>query len=631
MSESSQTAAMIALFGNPNAGKTTLFNALTGENQRVGNYSGVTVEVRSGTFFTPHGRKLRVLDLPGCYSLRADSPDERVAVEALTGQLAGEPKPDLVVCVVDASNLERHLQLALQVVELGLPCVLALNMVDAAERAGLRLDPAKLADELGIPVVPLQANAGKGVLELKQALRFPLPHATAATWLKPDMEPEVARRVFIGRLCELAARRSAAHQLTLSDQVDRVLLHPVYGWFFFLAILLAVFWSIFSFAKIPMAWIELAEGRLGEWLQSLLRQGDLRSLLVDGVLGGVGGVVLFLPQIVLLFLFIGLLESTGYMARAAFLMDAVMARAGLSGKAFLPLFSSYACAIPGVMATRTIHSAKERLVTLFVAPWMSCSARLPVYLLIVPLLLHEGEGSWRQALVLFGIYVLGTASAFGVARVLRGRLGPDTSATHFMLEMPSYRMPQWSYICRHVLERAWAFVKNAGTLILGLSILLWALSTYPKSPGNDPAEALAHSAMGRMGALIEPLVKPLGFDGRTGTAILTSFAAREVFNASMAILFRVQDTGDEHANRVRLREEIAAARWPDGRRLFTPLSMISLLVFYIYALQCLPTVAVVVRESGSWRWALGQFAFMGAFAWLASLLVYQGGSWLGFS
>ena len=268
--------------------------------------------------------------------------------------------------------------------------------------------------------------------------------------------------------------------------------------------------------------------------------------------------------------------------------------------------------------------------TIFVAPWMSCSARLPVYLLIVPLLLHESEGSWKQALVLFCIYALGTLSAFAVARVLRGRLGPDASATHFMLEMPPYRMPQWRYILRHVLERAWAFVQKAGTLILGLSILLWALSTYPKSGSADEAERLAHSAMGRMGALIEPLVKPLGFDGRTGTAILTSFSAREVFNASMAILFRVRDAGDKKTNRGMLRQQIAAATWPDGRPLFTPLSMISLLVFYIYALQCLPTVAVVARESASWRWALGQFAFMTAFAWVASLLVYQGGRLLGF-
>jgi len=317
------------------------------------------------------------------------------------------------------------------------------------------------------------------------------------------------------------------------------------------------------------------------------------------------------------------------MARAAFLMDGFMARAGLSGKAFLPLFSSFACAVPGVMATRTIDSAKERLTAIFVAPWMSCSARLPVYLLLVPMLLGEREGSWRQALALFAIYALGAGSAFVVARILRGRLGPDPGQTHFLLELPPYRAPQWRYIGRHLLERAGSFVAKAGTLILGLSILLWALSTYPKSTAGDHSDALAHSAMGRIGAVIEPAFKPMGLDGRTGTAILTSLAAREVFNSSMAILFRAEAAGDEKAARGLLREQLGAARWPDGRPLFTPLTVVVLLVFYIYALQCLPTVAVVAREAGSWRWALGQLVFMTSFAWLASTLIYQLGKGLG--
>jgi ferrous iron transport protein B len=610
----------VALAGNPNAGKTTLFNALTGANQRVGNHPGVTVEKKAGEFFTPHGRKLRLVDLPGCYSLEGGSPDQQIARRVLLGQADGESRPDLVVCVVDASNLERHLVLALEVIELGLPVVLALNMVDVAESTGIRIDIAALSEELGVPVVPMQANCGKGVVELKQAVRHPFPVPPSPSW-SPD-----ERHARVLEICELAARRRDLFTATLSDRIDAWLLNPFYGWVAFLAIMVGIFWTIFSIAEVPMAWIESGTGMVRDWVNASLEEGDFRSLLADGIVTGIGeGVLIFLPQIVLLFFFIGLLESSGYMSRAAYLMDGVMSKAGLSGKAFLPLMSSYACAIPGIMATRTIDSAKERLVTIFVAPWMSCSARLPVYLTLVPLLL-AGMSGLQQALIFSAIYLTGTATALVVARILRGRLGADSSPSHFLLELPPYRAPQWRYIIRHVIDRAGAFLRNAGSILLAIFIILWALGTYPKSGSEDPGEQLAHSAMGRIGAVVEPAVTPLGLDGRAGTAILTSFAAREAFVGSMTQLFRVEESEDEDETLNRLQSALAAATWPDGRKMFTLPALLALIVFYIYALQCLPTTAVVARESGSWKWAAGQFAFMSAFAWLAAFVVYQIGS-----
>ncbi len=620
----------VLLAGNPNVGKTTLFNALTGQNAKVGNFAGVTVDLKIGHTRTPHGRKVRVVDLPGCYDLRGSSPDQEVARKALDGDIPDLGKADLVVCVVDASALERHLILALDVIEAGLPVVLALNMVDVAEGTGIRLDPLKISEELGVPVVPMQARSKKGLIELKQALRFPLPATSPKVAWPTGPEGESGRRDFITRLCETAARRADSHSVTTSDRIDSVLLHPVFGWVAFLAVMFAVFWSIFSIAGIPMGWIESAQGWLEGVVLGAMAEGDLRDLIVSGIIGGVGSVIIFLPQILMLFFFIGLLESSGYMARAAYLMDGFMARVGLSGKAFLPLLSSYACAIPGVMATRTIDSAKERLTTLFVAPWMSCTARLPVYLLLIPLLLGGSEGGWKQALVLVGLYAIGTLTAFAAAKLLRKKLGPDEQATHFILELPPYRSPQWGYIFRHLLDRGWSFVRKAGTVILALMILLWAAQTYPKSESDDPAERLSHSVVGRLSHVLEPVVKPMGFDGRTGTAILTSFAAREVFVGSMAQLFEVEEGADDADTQIRLREQMAEAKWPDGRPMFTPLSVVSLLVFYVYALQCLPTSAVVAREAGSWKWAACQFFFMSAFACLASLVVYQVGLLLGF-
>ncbi len=622
-------AETVALAGNPNAGKTTLFNALCGTAEKVGNYSGVTVSIKRGTFYTPHGRQLEIIDLPGCLSLEGGSPDQVIAGEALRG--ISRKAPDLVVCVIDASNLERHLQLVLEVLELEIPTVIALNMVDVAEKSGIRLDPIKLSEELNVPVVPIQANRGKGIVELKMAMRHPLPPASPG--FRWQVGNEESRRAFAFATADLVARRPSRHTTNLSDRLDSLFLHPVWGWFAFVGIMFTLFWCIFSFAEIPMGWIESGQDWLASTIENHMPPGDLRGLITKGVVGGVGAVVTFLPQILMLFFFIGLMESSGYMARAAFLMDGVMAKAGLSGKSFLPLLSSYACAIPGIMATRMIDSPKERLVTIFVAPWMSCSARLPVYLLLVPMLMGGREGGTAQALVFMSIYAVGTGTAFIVARFLRGRLGPDKIRNHFLLELPPYRMPQWSYIFRHVFDRGWAFLRKAGTIILSIMILLWAATTYPRLDTDDPGAAMDYSLAGRAGHFIEPVTKPLGFDGKTGTAILTSFAAREVFVGSMAQLFHVEAAQgeEEQATRGHIRERLAMEKWPDGRPKFSTAAVVSLLIFYIYALQCLPTSIIVAKESGSWKWSVGQFFFMTSFAALASFLVYQGLSLIGFA
>ncbi len=691
----------IALVGNPNSGKTTLFNALTGSNQKVGNYPGVTVSRVSGVLRTPHGHKFELLDLPGCYSLNARAPDEKITRDVLLGDQQGSDLPAAVLCVVDASNLERHLYLVTQVMDLGLPVIVALNKVDIAQRQGIRINLELLAEELGLPVVACQANKSVGVLDIKHAIRRPLPLPSVRKWqadkhtegaiteltqrlkaldlgnagphgihlladadyrnheqagitneareaaissaetcIREGASPEdaisKARTQWVQSLCSLAVRRKDPAQgvsgLTLSDKIDQVVLHPLWGWLVFSGLMFGIFWTIFSLAEYPMAWVDAAIGLINDGVASTLPEGDLKDLIVDGVIAGVGSVVIFLPQILMLLFFIGLIETSGYMARAALLMDRLMNKVGLSGRAFLPLLSSYACAIPGIMSTRSMDSAKQRLLTILIAPWMSCTARLPVYSLLIGMLL-AGYGSFVQALVLASVYFLGTASALFAAWLLAPRVKGNEGPSHFLLELPQYSVPDMSYTCRHLAERAWSFLRKAGTVILGLCILLWALETYPKpkegSPAaEDPALALEQSYMGRMGQAIEPVVKPLGYDWRTGTALIAAFAAREVFNANLAISYSVEEGEDEDEFLANLRSKLASATWPDGRKIYTPLTTISLLVFFVYALQCLPTTVVVRRETGSWKWAIGQLAGMTVVAWLAAFLVYQVGSLL---
>ena len=690
---------IIALVGNPNSGKTTLFNALTGANQKVGNYPGVTVSRVSGTLRTPHGHKYELLDLPGCYSLSPKAPDEKITRDVLLGDQQGNDLPAAVLCVVDASNLERHLYLVTQVMDLGLPVVVALNKIDIAQKQGIRINVELLAEELALPVVPCQANKSIGVVDIKHAIRRPLPRPSARRWQadkhtesaiaelanqlkaehfdnaephaihlladvdyrtseqsglsvaaqqagikcaasceRAEVSPEdaisKARTKWVQSVCLLTARRKDPEHgmsgLTFSDKVDQLVLHPFMGWVFFAGLMLGIFWTIFSLAEYPMGWVDAGIGFVNQGVSGMLPEGDLKDLIVDGVITGVGSVVIFLPQILLLLFFIGLIETSGYMARAALLMDRLMSKVGLSGRAFLPLLSSYACAIPGIMATRSMDSAKQRLLTILIAPWMSCTARLPVYSLLIGMLL-AGYGSFVQALVLAFIYFLGMASSLFAAWLLAPRVKGNEEASHFLMELPEYSMPDMSYTGRHLAERAWSFLRKAGTVILGLCILLWALETYPKPKegtpaADDPALALEQSYMGRMGHAIEPMVKPLGYDWRTGTALIAAFAAREVFNANLAISYSVEDADDEDRLLEQLRAKLAQATWPDGRKVYTPLTTMSLLVFFVYALQCLPTTVVVRRETGSWKWAIAQLVGMTAVAWLAAFAVYQVGS-----
>jgi ferrous iron transport protein B len=686
-----------AFIGNPNSGKTTVFNALTGMRQKVGNYPGVTVERKVGEFYSQHGHPIRVIDLPGAYSLVARSPDEAILRDVLLGRRPEMHSPDRVVCVVDASNLERNLYLVFQVLELGLPTILVLNMIDQAKRKGMAIDPKALERELGIPVVACQANCGHGMVPLKVAMsRIDLP-PPKKPWLpgeelKPAVEEivealegrsgqerstaqaeavlilseeehvrvsgsihvgdkalEVARRYeadweargfdwrgeivssryeIINGICSRVMRRAKNLGPSVSDRIDSVMMHPIWGWAALVTVMTVLFFSVFTLAEYPMDLIDSMMAGLGTMVRGWMPPGDLRSLIVDGAIAGVGGVVIFLPQILILFFFIGLLEASGYMARVAFIMDRVMSRVGLNGKSFIPLLSSFACAIPGIMATRTIEDPKDRLVTILVAPLMSCSARLPVYLLMIAALIpSERVPVLAKVGLMFLMYFLGTGAAFGFAWLFK-RVLVRGEPSLMIIELPPYRRPSFRNVVMQMIERASLFLRKAGTIILGISILLWFLSTYPKSPESESSsDAVAHSFAGQIGQALEPVIEPLGFDWRVGIGLISSFAAREVFVSSVAVVFSVDQADEEGLTP--LRQALLAAEWPNGEPLFTPLVCFTLMVFYVFAMQCVSTIVIVKRETNSWRWPLFQVVYLTATAYIFSLIVFQGGRLLG--
>jgi ferrous iron transport protein B len=682
---------VIAIVGNPNCGKSTLFNALTGLKQKTANYPGVTVEKREGSCFSQHGKRLRLLDLPGAYSLNARSPDEAVVRDVLLGRRADTPRPDVVVMVADASNLERNLYLTTQVLELGIPTLLVLNMMDVAEAKQWRIDLPLLSQRLGVPIIPMQASIGKGLVELKAAMSrqieappqhpLPLPPDLYAAldevrrdlvstgalhnlgglleplYLISDHDPQhcgiddshlakvsachdrlekqfpgwedklaASRYGFIEEQLKGVLRRPERDETTLTDKLDGFLLHPFWGWVSLLSIMGLLFYTIFTLAAGPMGWIEGVTGALGGWVESQMPEGDLRDLIVNGVIAGVGGVVIFLPQILILFFFIGLMEDSGYMSRVAFLMDKLMSKAGLNGKAFVPFLSSYACAVPGIMATRTISSVKDRIVTMMIVPLASCSARLPVYLLMIAAMFPTDQvPAMQKAIIMASMYALGTGGAFCFGWLFNRTLMKSESSL-MVLEMPSYKRPSLRHLLLYMLDRAKIFLRRAGTVILGLSILLWAALTYPKTEG-DASSQIAHSFAGQAGHFIEPIIEPLGFDWKIGIGLIASFAAREVFNSTMGIIYAVEGSDEDMAP---LRDRLRAETWPDGSLVFTPLVCISIMVFFVFAMQCLSTVAVVKRETNGWNWPLFQIAYMTGAAYLGSLIVYQGGKILGY-
>ncbi|WGU41248.1 ferrous iron transporter B [Phenylobacterium sp. NIBR 498073] len=608
--------ARVALVGNPNSGKTALFNALTGAHQKVANYAGVTVERKEGVVTSPAGRQLMVLDLPGTYSLRARSPDEAVTRDAVLGRLAGEMPPEIVVCVADATNLRLVLRLAMELKQVGRPMVLALNMYDIAQRQGLRIDIEGLSREIGAPIVTTVATRKRGISDLLaqvDALVEAGHLAADNVWREPNAAEIRQAHAEAQRLVRTYVR-PPEHPDTWTGRLDAVLLHPVAGLAILLGLLFLMFQAVFTWATPAMDAIEAAFGWLGVAVGQYIPNELLHSLVSDGLIAGVGSVLVFLPQILILFFFIIMLEDLGYMARAAFLMDKIMGGAGLHGRAFIPLLSSFACAIPGIMSTRVIDSKPDRITTILVAPLMTCSARIPVYTLIIGAFIPNTQ-VWGlfslQGLVMFGLYATGILSALIVSFVTR-RIFWRSTVEPFLMELPTYKLPEPKSVLRNLWLRAKMFINRAGRIILPMMIIIWVLSTFPYPPEGATGPAIDYSFAGMIGHFIQPVLAPIGFNWQMSIALIPGMAAREVAVATLGTVYAVGDA----ENNVGALATTLANHWS----LATGLSF---LTWYIFAPQCAPTLGVVKRETNSWVWPTVMFGYMVTLAYLASFIVYH--------
>jgi ferrous iron transport protein B len=608
-------APLIALLGNPNCGKTALFNRLTGARQKVANYAGVTIERKEGSFTLPGGRQLRVLDLPGAYSLSAHTPDEAITRDVVAGLRAGEQAPDVVVCVVNATNLRLNLRLVLEIQRLGLPMVLALNMVDVAKKRGIVIDTARLSTELGMPVVEtvaVQSGGEKALLAMLDTLGYapakPRPLAAIDAVSVEETQREVRRIID----ASVSFDKDTGN---FSEQIDQVVLHPVLGPVILAALMFLVFQAVFSWANVPMDLIRNGVDAAGQWVGGHMADGPLRSLLVEGIFGGVGSVLVFLPQILILFFFILVLEDCGYLPRAAFLLDRMMGSVGLSGRAFIPLLSSFACAIPGVMAARTIQNPRDRLVTIMIAPLMTCSARLPVYALVIAAFIPKREiaaGINLQGLVLFLLYFAGIVSAMGVAWLIKRTVGANRQQP-LMLELPAYHWPHLQNLALGLWERAKIFLSRVGTVILTLMVLVWFLSSFPGAPAGATHPPIYYSVAGMLGRALSVVFEPIGFGWQICIALVPGMAAREVAVGALGTVYALSTSG----------EDVAGSLAPIIGHSWGLATALSLLAWYVFAPQCLSTLSVVRRETGSIRYALIMAGYMFALAYAASFITFH--------